>query len=110
MSYPNKAKGLRSITVRGTRYRWRVQFGEVDSQVLLYGSESGRQLTSVRLPGVRDFWLTFPEYAGTGEGGMIIIKPRLVRQLIEEALVRGWRPEQRGAPLTFDFEPAKPAD
>src|ERR1051325_817058 len=100
MSYATKAKGFRSITVEGARYRWCFRSGKDDSTVTLQGGESGGQQAIVTMRGVRDPWLAFSE----GEVKFLTVSPRIVRRMIQQALGQGWQPAQRAAPFRFDFD------
>jgi hypothetical protein len=78
MSYAAKAKGFRSITVEGVRYRWRFVAGKVASSVTLQGCESGFQQAVAVLRGVRDPWLAFSDRAAR----FTTISPGTVRCMI----------------------------
>jgi len=100
MSYPTKAKGFRSITVEGVRYRWCFRSGKDDSTVTLQGSESGYQQAVVMMRGVRDPWLTFSD----GRAKVFVVSSRIVRGMIQQAFAHGSQPARRAAPVKFDFE------
>jgi hypothetical protein len=100
MTYPKRTKGFRSITVNGAPYRWCFHLGQNDSTVTLQGQESSGQQASVTLPGVGDPWLAMPKGEITRPA---LVTPAIVRQIVKEALSRGWKPDKRIAPLNFDF-------
>jgi hypothetical protein len=100
MSYAKKTNGYRGITVKGTRYRWCFRSDAQDSTVTLQGTESGGQQAVAILRDCPDPWITFP--AATR---WVLVTPKIVRQMIEQALARGWNPTRRAAPVTFYYEP-----
>lgn len=79
-------------------YRWRLRMGEKDSTVTLQGSESSGQQVVITLAGIRNPWLAMPE-----EINRVVVTPALVRELINEAIRRGWKPNERVAPIKFEF-------
>lgn len=101
MTYPKKAKGFRNITVNEVSYRWRLRMEQKDSTVTLQGQESSGQQAIVTLRGVNDPWLAMPQT----KTDKFIVTPATIRQLINEALRRGWKPNERMAPIKFEFVP-----
>ncbi len=99
MSHPVKTKGFRVITVDGVTYRWRLRMGQNDSAVTLQSAKSAGQQAIITLLGVGDPWLAMPE----GTSFRFIVTPATIRQLINDALQRGWNPNERVAPLKFEF-------
>ena len=93
-------KGSRTITVDGTKYRWRVRHKPTYSQALGWGrlsfsveTESGSGcLLLVACSGPRpDAW--------TPADGAVSLTPSKVAAFIRRALAGGWAPEKRGKPF-----------
>ena len=100
MSYAKKTNGYRSITVEGTRYRWCFRSGARDSTVTIQGAESSGQQAVAKLRDCPDPWLAAPTLTR-----QIVVTPRIVRRMIEQALAQGWQPTRRAAALTFYYKP-----
>lgn len=64
--------------------------GARDCKVTLQGPESGGQQAIVWLRGYPDFWLAF--FAPSRQ---IVVTPKLVRRMIQQALAQGWEPTQQ---------------
>ena len=100
MSYAKKTNSYRGITVEGTRYRWCFRSGAQDSSVTIQGVESSGQQAVARLRDCPNPWLAAPALTR-----QILVTPKIVRRMIQQALARGWQPTRRAAPVTFDYEP-----
>jgi hypothetical protein len=99
MSYARKTGGYRGITVDGARYRWRFRADARHSTVTLQSAEfSGGQQAVARLRDCPDPWLAAPDASRR-----VLLTPRLVRRMIQQALARGWQPTRRATGITFDF-------
>jgi hypothetical protein len=99
MSYTTKAKGYRSITVEGVRYRWRFVTGKDKGTVTLQGDDPSGQQAIVTSRSWSDPWLSLSD----GKAKAFAVAPKLVRELILLALAKGWKPGKRGK--TFKCEP-----
>jgi hypothetical protein len=113
------AKGqARRISVDGRSFRWTISrarqasAGEVDVVVELADQPKQRMVASVRC---RDFWLDFPDIVESrkpadmrecdrlaGMDAYRPVTPRVVEQIIREAIARGCRPDVPVKPLRFD--------
>lgn len=100
MSYTTKAKGYRSITVDGVRYRWRFVAGKDKGTITLQGDVSSGQQAIVTSPDWRDPWLALAE----GKAKAFTVTPNLVRGFIQQALAKGWEPGTRRKALKLTNE------
>ena len=106
-----RASALRSITVEGISYRWRVRGLDahtVTLSVWLAHKASTNQELRVRLP-FDDPWLNYgPIITAPPDRVQEIfvlqpLTPARVRQIILAALQVGWHPASGGAPLTLQW-------
>lgn len=83
-------KGTRVLTVEGVRYRWVVApADEPGLAIVVEDADSpGQRMVA---------WVQHGQ----------IVSPRVVREAILRALSQGWRPQTRGADLTFRLESSK---
>jgi hypothetical protein len=103
MSYANKKKGFREITVEGICYRWRLRTGVDDGRVTLQASDSGGQQAIIAVRGARDPWLCIEQCSPE----LTTVSPKIVRRMIQQALAAGWQPAQPGTTIKLNFEPAQ---
>jgi hypothetical protein len=100
MAFPTRRRGLRSITVNGTVFRWRFTPGEKDSILIVYGHVTGCQALKVHLGSWLE-WLGM--YFPRAESQLPkIILPDFTRQAIESGLAGGWTPDEKG--VAFEME------
>ncbi len=100
MAFPTRQRGLRSITVKGKAFRWRLKPGVPDSSLTIYGLNSDLPLRVVLL-GWKNFWAMFPFYTANAPE---IIGPDFIRRAIEFGLENGWNSEERGAAFKIEWE------
>jgi hypothetical protein len=101
MSYARKQKGFRNIVVEGARYRWCLRTGIDYYHVVLQGALSEGQQAIVAMRGSRDPWLSISE----GRAELVIMTPKTVRLMIQQALAAGWQPAQPREPLKINYQP-----
>lgn len=108
-------KGMRTIAVDGTLYRWRFKAGFPDSDLLIQGTVSPGQQLWVTLRGWQDPWETISviHVIKGGQGLAYLetnarnepstITPKFVRQAIVHALAHGWTPTRPAGRLALDY-------
>jgi hypothetical protein len=108
MSYPEKRRGWRTITIDEHRYRWKPWPSSPNSRLEVTGIKKGCQRLEVTLFGWQDPWLAISGMK-VDAGGMTlftdaantpaVIASGFVRELIEFGLSQGWTPETPAVPL-----------
>lgn len=98
-------KGSRKIFVDGIEYRWRVRHKSTYSQSdynLSYVNASVETYDTAKCTLLITFpWARFDAYTGEGEQP---ITPRLIESCIKTALIRGWKPTEKGQTFTLIYE------
>ena len=88
-------KGSRKIVVDGVEYRWRVRWkpsysqaiGETNLTAAIELYENPQSILSITFPWVRyDAWIGAAEHP---------ITPKLIENCVLNALVQGWKPDQK---------------
>jgi hypothetical protein len=88
-------KGTRRIVVEGRPYRWSVNLrGRSECYQVWIEQEGGGQ----RL--LAGYWDAFTVAEGFHDipASVDLVKPDIIRRMILDGLIHGWKPEQRGLP------------
>ncbi len=104
MAFPTRRRGLRSITMNNTLFRWRFspsRPNEISSTLVVYDSIPAHQMLKLTLHGWIDPWAVFP-FATNNQPR--IISSAFVRSAIEFTLAKGWQPDQKGAPFVVQWK------
>jgi hypothetical protein len=95
-------KGLRNITVNREIYSWKISPNRgYIVLVVEQSSKKGRRLEVKIKTDINDYWVEFPN---VDELDLKIITPKDISIIINEALVHGWNPSEKGKPMSFIFE------
>ena len=94
-------KGWRTITVDGVEYRWRISPEATSITVLIVTPPGVNQHIEVTVPtDINRFWVEFPH---VDDLHLRVVKPADVRLMIQQARALGWRPEEKGPPIIFQW-------
>lgn len=94
-------KKSRIITIDDIEYRWIV--GPNDGYNVFVAEKEnvkGRKIEVYFNTDINNFWVEFPNVEGLN---LKILKPRDAESIIKQAIKAGWNPDEKGAPLLFDW-------
>jgi hypothetical protein len=103
MSYPKKAKGWRNLTFDNQQFRWCFVTQAKNSLLKLQGSSSASQQAIFTLQGWRDLWLSIGETDALPNEPKIITA-KFASQAVAFALQNGWKPEESGSAIHFEYK------
>ena len=106
MSYPKKAKGWRNLTLHNQKFRWCFVAKAENSLLKLQGSSSSNQQAIITLQNWRDPWLSIGETDALPNEPKVITA-KFARQAVAFALQNGWKPEESGSAIHFDYKDGK---
>ena len=94
-------KKSRPIVVEDTRFRWAIS---PDSGYVVFVAErediKGRKIEVYIDTDINNFWVEFPNI---DKLNLKVIKPKDAANIISQAIHLGWKPNEKGAPLVFDY-------
>ncbi|MCR8635337.1 hypothetical protein [Paenibacillus radicis (ex Xue et al. 2023)] len=95
-------KSSRSILIDIESYNWTIS---PDSGYIVFVAEhaqiKGRRIEVYITSEVNSYWTNFPK---VNEMNIKVIKPHDVKNIINQALIKGWDPKVKGKPMVFDLE------
>jgi hypothetical protein len=106
MSYPKKTKSWRNLIFDDRQFRWCFVLKAENSVLKLQGSSSSNQQAVVILRNWRDPWLNVGEF-GVLPNEPKVITSKFANQAIAFALQNGWKPEESGSTIHFEFKNGK---
>lgn len=94
-------KKSRTITINGEIFRWGVSPG---SGYLVFVAEleaiKGQRIEVYIESDIHDYWANFPYIESLN---LRLIKPKVVRRMIIQAMSFGWDYKKSGKPIVFDL-------
>jgi hypothetical protein len=103
MSYPKKTKGWRKLILDKKQFRWSFLAKAENSLLKLQGSTSSGQQAVVSLLEWHDSWLSIGQ-SNVQPPEPKVVTSKLASQAIEFALQNGWKPEEIGFTINFQYK------
>jgi hypothetical protein len=95
-------KGLRKITFTNEDFSWKVAPNRGYVVIVVEHSSKKGRIVEVKIKtDINDYWVEFPN---VDELDLKVITPKDVSIIINEALAHGWKPSEKGKPMSFIFE------
>ena len=95
-------KNSRTININGELFRWVIS---PDSGFVVFVAEheeiKGQRIEVYINSDIDDFWVDFPHVESSN---LRIVKPKLARTIIIQAIEDGWSYKEAGKPLVFDLK------
>lgn len=106
MSYPKKTTGWRNLIIDNQQFRWCFVNKAENSLLKLQGSFPSSQQAVVTLQGWHDPWLSNGQsIVSTNEPKVITTK--FASLAVAFALQNGWKPEESGSAVHFEYKDGK---
>lgn len=98
-------KKSRSITVDNIEYRWAIApFSHKIILVVELAQTKGQKLEVKVLSDIDSFWVEFPNVQ---DFNLKVVTPKDVSRIIQQALLKGWKPNEKGRSLRFEWSEDK---